>query len=215
MAHTAWPVITDIDAAYASAGLTPPSAAREQMALDAAIDMWNRGTGYIPFLAVSATIPFDPPGGGSSLYAAQRGGGNLLRLPNGLVSVSALSVGGVSRVENTDFFLKPFDAPAKLGPFEIIEFNGPVFGTARSISITGVWGYSLTIPDSAWYAVLELACAMCIPEVEMLLTPGGVLKWNIRDKGETLADEPLKALKAWTANAMLALGMFKRVVSYV
>lgn len=213
MSQSAWPVITDIDDAYTSAGLTPPSDRRKTIMLAAAIDMFSRATGYNPFLAGTQTRYFDPPGPLRS--PGMLGGGFVLRLSNGLVSVSSLTIAGVSKTADTDFFLKPYNAPNDFKPYERIKFACAVYGQPKSIVITGAWGYGAAIPDDAWLGVLDLACAMCRPEVDMALTPGAVIKWNIRDKGETLSENATKALNEWVETANTAIRLFLRVASFV
>lgn len=212
----AMPVSSDVTNLLADAGVTAPSNATVAAALAAAIATWNSMTGYEPFLAASATRYFDPPGGSPRGFASPKGGSNVLRFDCGLVSLTSLSVAGVSKTQGTDFWLKPANKAASGKPYEWAEFSAPLYGKPNDVVVVGSWGYSATVPDDAWNAVLELAAAIAVagPNVK---ASGGVLSYTIGSQvSETFAQSPFKAaIDQWLSDASLCAKGYARAVSYL
>ncbi|MCX6359782.1 MAG: hypothetical protein NT029_08255 [Armatimonadetes bacterium] len=153
-------------ALLADAGLwdgTAPTGVDADGYVAAARGEFEARTGRLPFLGTAQTRTFDPPGpntSGKRWFGFSRGGGRILNLGTGLLSVTTLTSGktglsnGTVLTANTDFVLRPYDAPAEGQPYRSIEFLAPQWGSAATIEIVGVWGWSATIPDDVWAGVL-------------------------------------------------------------
>ncbi len=210
------PLAPDLAELLAGAGLTAPSVSERMDGFCAsALAQFGRETGYTPFLAASATRYFDPPGYHSGPYAGRRGGERILRLDNGLVSVSALTIGGESKTVNEDFWLRPSNNPAGGKPYEWIEFYSPVFGTPNCISITGVWGYASTLPADAWHGILYLAAVMVTTEIKEGRLQG-LISWKDGESAESRGEQNLQKLgENFQGQADKRISMFKRVVTWL
>lgn len=167
----AWCTGSDLAALLADAGLwdgTPPVGVDACGYVEASRAAFEAGTGRIPFLGTAQTRTFDPPGpntSGKRWFGFSRGGGRILNLGTGLLSVTTLTSGktgltsGTVLTADTDYVLRPYDAPAEGQPYRSIEFLAPQWGSAKSVEIVGVWGWSATIPDDVWAGVLAGAAA--------------------------------------------------------
>lgn len=190
MAHISYPAYADL---YAMLNGLRLSLNLEVMGLDwvmaAAVAEWERVTRWTPFLAVAGTRVFDPPGPeksrGSNSYVGwgyvRNGGGTLLTLGCGLVSVSALAVdineyapAGTALTQNADFWLEPTTAQNDGKPFTLVRFRSAVYGQPQSISITGSFGYGSTVPDDVWTAILHYAGFLASPSIAMQISSGMV-----------------------------------------
>jgi hypothetical protein len=111
-----------------------------------------------------------------------RGGGKLLELDAGLISITSLSVMNTTYVQGMpgdtagvgNYWLQPVDAPSYGRPYEYIEFWAPVLGSPQTGVITGVWGYSLQVPDDAWSAILAGAAWNVMAPVAARRSQGAV-----------------------------------------
>lgn len=145
-----------------------------------AVAEWERATGYQPFLAAGAATerPFDPPGPPSSA-GLTRGGGRVLDLAAGLATFTSLVVGvtattpaGTALTRNTDFWLYPLDAEAEGRPWDRVEFASLQTGAPNSVRITGRWGWSTTVPDDAWGAILVGGALRCANQIGLAVSGG-------------------------------------------
>lgn len=219
MSKSAWPINTDVNARIAAAGLTAPSdTARTDVFIAAAVEWWNQQTGYNPFRGATGTRVFDPPGSISGHFANPIGGGSVLMLDNGIVTLTSLSINGVAKTLGTDFWMKPDNAAGEGRPWEMVKFAYPIFGTPQTISIVGVWGFcaAAAIPELAWQSVLDVAAgAYCVPEIAQALAPGGMTGWKEDDVEEDytkpVAREFLKAFEM----AKSVAEMYHRTAVYV
>jgi len=152
-------------------------------ACNSAATRFGRVTGYTPFLANATDVlrKFDPPGptiDGTRYGWRTRGGQRILRLDNGLVSLTSVTTNvdpqnaGTVRVLGTDFFLRPTNAVAEGRPWQEIEFTVPVWGIQESIHILGKWGYGATVPDDAWDAMIYMAAGRIVPQISADLHSG-------------------------------------------
>ena len=174
--HTALPTAQDVrnHLARLPKPITLNSAYDVESDLTSAIAEWDRLT-YRPFFQTSNTpvaVPFDPPG--PNQRGSYRGGDTRLPLRNGLLSVTSVYVGvneadgqdGNLLVAGSDYWLYPSDAPSKNEPFTEIEFAFARRGLPQSIVVTGIWGYCQgEIPDDAWKAIRDMACANVLRSV--------------------------------------------------
>lgn len=134
--------------------------------------MFEQEMGYIPFLQdASATArTFDPPGGQPSAksWGAAFGGGRILQLGAALQDGSAItsvSVAGALKALNTDFFLKPQNAPSNKRPYSRMDFSFPLWGLANSIIITAKWGVQAILTEDVWQGMLRLGASIVAGDV--------------------------------------------------
>lgn len=155
-------------------------------------------------VAVSATRLFDPP-----VYPRR-----MLPLHADIVSVTTLTVSGVAKIQNTDFFLLPENADAEGKPFNMIELATVPVAGRKAIAITGPWGYGLTANDGAWNTVLARAAYLCYAEVAGALTRGLVV-WKDDVTTEQYGPDPLGFLRTtWDRTFEGGCQRLKRIASY-
>jgi hypothetical protein len=127
----------------------------------AAIQAFEKETGWNPFLAV-------PGGSAGNETRSFDVCGSRVYLPVGLVTLDELKLRGDAMTEEEDFWLEDHrHAP----PYTWIEFRNCYYGR-RVLEITGVWGYTDTLPDDVRLAILSYA-AMSLSN--SLSGPGGEL----------------------------------------
>lgn len=159
-----WPTSSDLQDYLAAGGVTMPdgSAVSALVASDAligaAVTLFEESTGWVPFIGDTQTRYFDPPGYPINGLGSWGGGGVVLKLGAGLISVSSLTIAGVTKTENTDFWLIRGTRPDM--PAFAIRFRLVVYGNPRDIAITGEWGRMADSDDLANQAVLNLAAQM-------------------------------------------------------
>lgn len=180
-----YPTGMDLQVFLVGAGMldNPPSANARMIDLDAAmasaVSEWEKLTGWHPFLAAQAEVTrtFDPPGPTSTRWRYE-GGGNVLDLGAGFLSVSSVVHGTTDYIiggDSAQVYLLPVDAAAKERPFTDLRFCWPVFGVPQSIQVTGVCGYGAALPEDVWTILLRMAATDLAPELALLKT-GGLLE---------------------------------------
>ncbi len=176
-----YPADSDVLACLQESGVALPAAFSGTGLAAAAIAIWEKGTGYQPFLCLGANTvrTYDPPGpnhqrmDGFSLL----GGSRILDLGAGAVSIQQVAIGvgvGVTGTVLTlgeDYWPQPKNATLEGRPYERIRFRSPVFGMEASVQITGQFGFSLAVPDDAFFAITRIGASMGMEMVlEGLLT---------------------------------------------
>ena len=151
MPKSAWPTGTELTNAVTGVGGSIPSGYTAADIIAGVIQEWEEATGWEPFLAdASATTrQFDPTFG----YT--------LRLP-GYYTVTGVTVDGVAKTVNVDYWLHPQNHTAKKVPITSLRFHDPLTGEPASIAVTGRLGYDHEIKEDAWLAVLNKAVARCL-----------------------------------------------------
>lgn len=215
MARDAYPVDADVVAFIAAAGIALPSgmAALEGYA-EAANREFEQETGWPPFLADAddSTRTFDPPGphltGGG--YAQTRGGRRVLALRAGLVSLTSIDCGGI--LPATQYRLLPLNAAVQGKPSSIIEFLVPIFGQAGSVLVTGRWGYSVTVPEDVFQAILRIAASNALKDLSEANNIQNPIKWNRGEVGESFdPDRYGKAGSQWRGYVDRTISRYKRI----
>lgn len=159
-----------IDAKVLEAGSSLPASLAGVS--ETARKIWERDTGYSPWIATTQTRYFDPPQG------------TLLELGAGLLAVTSLKVdiqydadgnvkpdSGKVLQQNVDYYLLPLEAPSVERPFTMVEFKVARYGEKRTIEIVGSWGWGSganAVPQDAFDAVLRLAALFCLPTLQEL-----------------------------------------------
>lgn len=152
---------------------------------------WERATRYQPFLAVLDTRYYDPPGPVTARLrpGGYGGGGRVLRLDTGIASESSLVVtigvdengnGGTVLTKNLQYTLNPLNAINEGEPYKYIEFASPVIGKYKSIKVTGILGFMVTLDDEVYNVVMNLAAGLALPQFGASLT-GGAVKVKIEN----------------------------------
>jgi len=132
---------------------------------------------YLSGGTLELTRRFDPPGPATRFN--WRGGGKVLALGGGLLSVSRILVGvsssyaGYTLTAGEDYWLEPADAPYRGYPYTQVRFSWHRTGLPQSVRITGVWGFCDSIGGDVWEAILARAAVLCYPQIS--LTVGNVI----------------------------------------
>jgi hypothetical protein len=157
MGKTAYPTEADLQAFL---GVTSDVA--DEVA--SAISEWETKTSWIPFLAESSdsTEYFDGP--------------NSPVLPVGYASITSVSIGitstdntGTALVLNEGYWLEFNLRKAITG----IRFGWHSIRGWKTIKIIGKKGYSSSIPDEVWLAILHRAAVKALPKINQM---GSVIK---------------------------------------
>lgn len=161
---TSYPTGEDILALLTESGVDVPS----QMGLDVyaaeAVALWETGTGYRPFLAAAeeTELRYDPPG--PNRRGAMRGGGCLLFLNTGFVTLAAVTLDSITLEEEIDYRRIPYNAADR--PTTAIEFTTPTWGKPGSVTVRGRVGYSDTLGADVWSAIRKLAASLALAALQ-------------------------------------------------
>ncbi len=224
MPHDAYPTGADLSAYLVSIGLLSTAQAASldlDARMNAAVAQWERRTGFIPFLAGAATTRyFDPPGPNrrTGRIGLTRGGearldlmGGLVGEPSSVITGYSIHSTGSTLTAQDQYCLLPRDNPARSLPYLEIEFISSQWGGPGSIAILGQWGYSTTVPDDVWQALLEYGAWLAVPDVTGLRTRG-ILEWEDIARVR-YGDDPLAHFrKQWRAALDEILSSYQRIV---
>ncbi len=209
-----WPDGSDLEAYLAASqvempdGSAVPATIASDALMAAAAILFGEKTGWVPFIGEEQTRTFDPPGRPINGLGSTGGGGNILRLNAGLLSVSSLTIGGVAKTEGTDFYLmrhRP-DMPAYA-----IRFRSVVYGEPGDISIEGDWGRMADSDDAANQAVLNLGAQMACYAIRDGIGSGGI-SWDEADVKERFSVEMVQKLgDGFGAIAAPFIDLYRRV----
>lgn len=156
MGKAAWPTYTEVGQTLLDAGLVTVAPSEDSLAphIGAAIEEWERRTGFKPFKqAASASYRYDPPDPDG-----------ILDLKAGFTAITAVAAfltdtdeTGTVLTVLTDYELLPYDATTVDRPFTRILFRRSVGSRKRSLKVTGTKGFDDEIPYEAWLAVMQEA----------------------------------------------------------
>ena len=208
----AYPTNTNLETLLTSLGIPAPSGLDTSSIIAQAIFAWEQGTGYVPFISTNATRYYDPPGFTDSFYNNVKGGTRLLKLDCGLLTLTSLTIGGVTKTAGTDFQLMPYNNPAMSKPYEWIKFAAPVYGQAKSVVVVGDWGRVSTVVagDAVFQAVLTIALGFSMGIAGFKISGGSIL-WEEGDVKEEFGTEIYSVLKQNVDAARNTLSMYTRV----
>lgn len=199
MGRTSYPQAENLDDSIEVIGVINPdniedfkSLVRTDIRAAAAWQNWEQQTGYKPFLASLQTRRYDPPGAnrgpGHWPFGERRGGGRLLDLHSGILSVTELRVGvtadyaGNVLVEGQSFRLRGadglYDSLQRGLPFESVEFFTEQFGVPNSVQIHGMFGCVATLGEAEWTAILDYGMYLCQPYLALAISRG---MYTLRD----------------------------------
>ena len=143
-----YPTFLDLKAFLRARGLacSDLTDADYKAAIASAIAEWEHCTGWIPFLATSSedeeTRVLDGPEG------------RFIFPEFGIISLSNVTIGDSELVADESYFLQH---RIPNGPYTSIELDGYATGHRRSVSLTGVFGYTSTIPLDVKSAIMSKA----------------------------------------------------------
>lgn len=154
---------------------------------------WCKDTGWEPFLGEAETRYYDPNG----LRTLDPGAG--------ILSLSALTIGGTAQVLNTDYFLTPYNG----FPKTLVSFSFPLSGEPRSVVLTGTFGYANEVPDGVVRALLARGASL----TTALLYGAGGLKREVQegDVRYKLADGEQSQTAAWDREYQTQVRRYRRV----
>lgn len=218
MPQAAHPIIADVQALYAAAGLIPDPAAAPFASvpwaahLASAVQSFAVRTGR-RYPAAAGTRSYDPPVGARGILPL---GQDLASDGGGAITVTAR---GTLLQSGRDYFLGPDNADSDGRPWAWVEipntFGIPQVALVRkSIAITGLWGGSALVPDDVWEAERQYAAALCVPEVSLTISSG---LYKIEDVQYGGSDQvPLSAqANMWKAHFESVVQSRLRVSSYL
>ncbi len=191
-----------------------------ESAIEESIDVWERETGYRPFLqGASTSIYYDPPG--PNFKGESRGGGRILELGRGFTAITAVAVqitptdsAGAVKTVLTDFNLLPYNAVADKAPYTAIEFKYPIWGLPRSVKVTGTPGYSSELPPSVYRAIIKLAGSEVLKTIKEGISQDNV-EFKEADITERNSIELIQKLgNTWESEARRVLTRFTLMTRY-
>ncbi len=205
-----YPTAADLQIFLVGSGLlsNPPTAAQQagidlDSAIYTAIAEWERRTKWMPFLSATQTRTYTPEGpytgplatfaGLGSLSLLSRGGSNFLFLKGGILGVTSVTMNktgtdpGTVLTANSDYWLRPNNAPFSRRPFTHIEFGANQWGAPQSIEVIGIFGFcpsvavtgyaNLGMEEEVWRTILKMAAADLASNLAVLKT-GGVTEFR-------------------------------------
>lgn len=130
-------------------------------------------TGRTPFIATGTpfALPFDPPGSipNNRAYGFTFGGGRTLPIKPGIpyaaISSAVVTVGGTAKTLNKDYRFLPLDGAATGFACDLLEFFYPIWGIAGAVVITADFGWSDTIDEDIWYAIVRTGAAIAARDI--------------------------------------------------
>lgn len=180
-----------------------------QVKCDAARQEMEQDTDRV-FLPVTQTRYYNPPSNNKGI----------LFVKDDILSITSMTCYGVAFIENTDFWLQPYNAGLLNDPYKRIEFSRRFFPTTsnadhRALIITGVFGFSQQIPAQVWHGVLCRAAWNMRTELALFRTRG-LIESKAGDEMEMYAGRTggtLVSMEAanWDAIYTQAVQAYKRV----
>ena len=196
--YSAYPTSTDLQTYLATTNLATAGLDLDR-AIAGSVAGFQEATGRLPFLAVSGTRLFDPP----------TGPGLMLDLRADVVGISSIAINGQAQTEGEDYWVRPYNNDQIGKPFNLVEFSAYKWPLRwsfalpqwkQSISITANWGYSTTLPDDVWDALLQ-GGAYRVYQALALRVSGGLHSARVDDEELIFSRDADTAPLAPEANA--------------
>jgi len=196
---TSPPDATDLEQLLTEANLLQAAGAVAlELAVPAAVETWERRSGYKPFQAgADATVrKYNAPGGrmprhrtyfallsnlsGAGSPLGPTGGGERLKLETGMVAApESVTIDDEDQLLGADYWCEPTNALADGGPYTAIRFRGPMWCQPEGIVVTARWGYC----DSAWPADAYQAVLFSAGAVALTGVPDNLVESSITEDG--------------------------------
>jgi len=183
--YSAYPTGTDLSSRLTMMGLTPFDDQTMESFAEQAWQDWEHRTGWTPWLSQVQTRNYDLPGVQSQIHSMVMGGNRFLNLRAGLLSVSQVLLPyGVVSQQDVDFYLLPYNAPQEGRPYTDLELVFIRFAQAKTIQITGLWGYESTLEPHIWETILKMGIMNALPMISVAKY-GPVSSWKDDTVSET------------------------------
>ncbi len=223
MPHEAYPDSSDLGLLLTAGGVSLDSAIVEN-AVAAGIESFERDIGrvmMVPFsdemepAQIATTRRFTPPSNTNELDLI----GDLLPDENDGITVefTPLNSTPTTWTEGVDYWLLDEDAQDRNRPYTRLLVRQGFFypfppSYRRSIYVTGLWGYGLTIPDDAWLAMLYSSMLWLI-DVGALAETGLVFRsgWKEAVDSETFSAAGINdRVASWRGLRESAVASYRR-----
>ncbi len=187
MSQEAYPASADLTALLTQAGITLDGATVDA-AIAAGIAAFERDVDRVMLAGEAETRVFDPPDNGVRLDLE---GDVLPDDEDGItVAYQPLNSDPTTWTEGVDYWLKEYNAVERGRPFVAIEtrrrwYTPLPFALRRSIQVTGLWGYGVTIPDDAWQAILYAGLLWLIDVAAVVNRDAFVTGWKEANSSAT------------------------------
>lgn len=212
MSRTAMPTAGDLQTFLAASNIIeePPTGDHSSLLFGAAVAaglrQWEDATGFDPFDAAAADV--------TRYYSPH--GGDYLELEGGVTAaLTSLTVGysttsaGTALTANQDYWLEPLNAIANSRAATAVRFSCRQYGLPRSIVVVGKFGAvpNAAIPEDAWFGVMLASACVIMPQLETLLSHGGMKKFSEGDVSYEFGGIAASWEKQWQALA----GQYRRL----
>jgi hypothetical protein len=147
MPRANYPTTSELTGYLGSPTLPTVISSGYQSMLDSAVEDFERLTGIKPFKADANAS--------TTIFSSAHESGDALYLPTTYFTLTSLKAGvtlsdaGTELVVDQDYFLLP-----EAGPYDMVRFRGPRSFGIKDFSVTGRKGYSTTIPEDVFEAIL-------------------------------------------------------------
>jgi len=168
MPRANYPTTSELTGYLGSPTLPTVISSGYQSMLDSAVEDFERLTGIKPFKADANAS--------TTVFSSAHESGDALYLPTTYFTLTSLKAGvtpsdaGTELVVDQDYFLLP-----ESGPYDIVRFRGPRSFGIKDFSVTGRKGYSTTIPEDVFEAIL-LKAAVTIYNYQINIAGGNFEK---------------------------------------
>jgi hypothetical protein len=168
MPRANYPTTSELTGYLGSPTLPTVISSGYQSMLDSAVEDFERLTGIKPFKADANAS--------TTIFSSAHESGDALYLPTTYFTLTSLKAGvtpsntGTELVVDQDYFLLP-----EAGPYDMVRFRGPRSFGIKDFSVTGRKGYSTTIPEDVFEAIL-LKAAVTIYNYQINIAGGNFEK---------------------------------------
>lgn len=204
-----WPDSTAVEEYLTALGITVPAGFDFDVEIEAVVAEVETLTGWSPFKQseTSSTQIIDPPltytGG-----PMKPNNGVILPLPSGLMTCDSVITASRTLVLGTDYWLEP----SAKKPWERIRVSFPFWSKPQTVSVTGKWGFSATIPADLYKAVRDIAAYRSMASFQSTTLMSGLGSFTEGDVKESYtSDLVLETLGNKTAEFEAICLRYKRV----
>jgi hypothetical protein len=168
MPRANYPTTSELTGYLGSPTLPTVISSGYQSMLDSAVEDFEMLTGIKPFKADANAS--------TTIFSSAHESGDALYLPTTYFTLTSLkanvtpSDAGTELVVDQDYFLLP-----EAGPYDMVRFRGPRSFGIKDFSVTGRKGYSTTIPEDVFEAIL-LKAAVTIYNYQINIAGGNYEK---------------------------------------
>lgn len=124
-----------------------------------------------------------------------------------------VQVSGITQTVNKDYFLGPEGIEPR--PYSFIEFmrsfpKGWWNSARKSVTVSGVWGFSTIIPADVWRAMLSSGLRQMQAQLSFAIVQG-LVSWHAMDMSQEFDSDPLAVqVKQWDADSRYILASYTK-----